>query len=374
MLLQYTQTANATLFQYSNMAGENEKQLRKALKAEVSPLLIGLRNDNKALWKAVKLLVSEQKKTKNVKIQNQIEPPEIQKVETINPQKEIKVNNFPEKIRVRGIKGLFASLNGNIRTGDNLLVKSILQVEKALKSHIFKVQVQNQKEIIFPKVQTVDFVKEIKTLLKELKQEVVQRVKIENSTPKDAIPVVLVDKDKKRFYNAISQIVNALSHASDVRSLFQKFFTEGRTFKVTTGIISTANNQNENEFVLIRNPAGSGIKVRFDDMKFQASGNIVVFVRVYRLPTITDTGVALAVSNTRTDGKPEKSQAFLAPTASDFGTLLEAFISTIENNFITENKLIDMLLEGEDMLITIQQSAASSQNASFDSHYVEEHI
>ena len=350
---------------------DKEKQFRKALKAEITPLIIGLRNDNKALWKAIKLLVSEQKKTKNVKIQNQIEPPEIQKVETINPQREIKVNNFPEKIRVRGIKGLFASLNGNIRTGDNLLVKAVLQVEKALKSHIFKVQVQNQKEIKFPKVQTVDFVKEIKELLK---QEAVQRVKIDNSTPKDAIPVVLVDKDKKRFYNAISQIVNALSHASDVRSLFQKFFTEGRTFKVTTGIISTANNQNENEFVLIRNPAGSGIKVRFDDMKFQASGNIVVFVRVYRLPTITDTGVALAVNNTRTDGKPEKSQAFLAPTASDFGTLLEAFISTIENNFVTENKLADMLLEGEDILITIQQSSASSQNASFDSHYVEEHI
>ena len=152
-----------------------------------------------------------------------------------------------------------------------------------------------------------------------------------------------------------------------------KFFDDGRTFKVATDIISTANNQNENELILIRNPAGSDTKIRFDDMKFQSSGNILTFVRVYRLPTITDTGVALVVNNTRTDGKPTKTEAFFAPTASAFGTLLETFISTIENNFVTENKLIDMLLEGEDLLITVQQSSASSQSASFDTHYVEQH-
>ena len=353
------------------MAGK-EKDFKKALKAEVAPLLIVLRKEIAGLTKVTKLLVSEQKKTRNVNIKSQ-EFPDVQKVETINPQTEVKVKNFPEATRVKGIRGLFSDLGNKIRQGDEGVIKILLLKFDELRKSTLKVEVQNQKAIVFPKVQTVDFVKELKHILKQAE---VQRVKIENSTPGEAVPVVLTSKDKKRFYDAISQIVNAIGGGggrADVRSLFQKFFSKGRTFKVTTGIISTANNQNENELILIRNPAGSGTKVRFDDMKFQASGNIVVFVRVYRLPTITDTGVALEVNNTRTDGKPEKSQAFLAPTASAFGTLLETFISTIENNFVTENRLIDMLLEGEDILITIQQSSSSSQNASFDTHYIEEH-
>ncbi len=355
------------------MAGENEKQLRKALRAEVNPLLIGLRSDNKQLWKAIKLLIEEQKKTRNVNIKRQ-EFPEIQKVETTNPQREIKVSNFPETTKVVGIKGLFGNLYNKLEQLENKrdegLQRLFLGFTKAIKVHIFKVRVENPTEIKFPKVQTVDFVKGIKELLK---QEAVQRVKIENSTPKDAIPVVLVDKDKKRFYNILSAISSGINHATDVRSLFQKFFDEGRTFKVTSDIISTANNQNENELILIRNPAGSDTKIRFDDMKFQSSGNILTFVRIYRVPTVTDTGVPLVVNNTRTDGKPPKSLAFFAPTASDFGTLLETFISTIENNFDIENKLVDTLLEGEDLLITVQQSSSSSQNSSFDTHYIEQH-
>ena len=95
-----------------------------------------------------------------------------------------------------------------MRTGDNLLVKSILQVGTALKSQVFKVHIQNQKEIVFPKVQTVDFVKEIKELLKQAET---RNVHIENQSPKDAVAVKLATQDGRRFYDAMLQVTGGTS-------------------------------------------------------------------------------------------------------------------------------------------------------------------
>lgn len=355
------------------MENETEKQIKKALKAELAPLLIGLRNEIGALRKQLQRSEKARPDVQKTKVTNQPKPPEVQKVEQTNPQKEVSVKNFPEHVKVWGIRKALANIYDKYEQvehyNNELLIQAITKTAKKavteIKDFVFHVRIVNQTK--FPTVMKVQE-------QRPQKQREVQRVKIENSAPGDAVPVVLVEKGKRRFYNALVDAVNQIQHATDVRTLFQKFSSAGRTFKITTDIASTANNQNENEFVLIRNPAGSGIKISIDDLKFQASGNILTFVRVYRLPTVTDTGVALAVNNTRTDGKPTKSEAFFAPTASAFGTLLETFISTIENNFFTEMKLVDTLLEGEDLLITVQQSSASSQNASFDAHYVEDHI
>ncbi|KKM01602.1 hypothetical protein LCGC14_1792800, partial [marine sediment metagenome] len=279
------------------MAGK-EKDFKKALKAEVAPLLIVLRKEIAGLTKVTKLLVSEQKKTRNVNIKSQ-EFPDVQKVETINPQTEVKVKNFPEATRVKGIRGLFSDLGNKIRQGDEGVIKILLLKFDELRKSTLKVEVQNQKAIVFPKVQTVDFVKELKHILKQAE---VQRVKIENSTPGEAVPVVLTSTDKKKFYNAISEVVRALGGGGgrpDVRDLAQKASDEGHTYTFATGILSSANNQNENELILIRNPAGSKRILRIEEFNFQSDGNIIIFVNVYKAPTVTDTGTPITINKTR---------------------------------------------------------------------------
>lgn len=205
--------------------GDKEKQnFKKALKAEVSPLLIGVRNEIAELGKKIDKLVAKKQ-------------PDVIKTKETNPLKfptqiEAKITNPQERVEVKGIKGMFEGLYKKITQSDNLLVNSILQVKTAIQSQIFKVEVQNQKEVVFPKVQTVDFVKELKEILKELKQAEVQRVKIENSEPGEAIPVVLTTRNRKALYDIIFQVTGG-SNLGNVKKLLQTINTTLENLDIT---------------------------------------------------------------------------------------------------------------------------------------------
>ena len=360
------------------MAGQYEKEFKKAIKAEIAPLLVGLRREMAGVGKILKKLEKKKAPTEiDVKVKDF---PDVQRVETVNPQKEVSVKNFPEAIRVKGIKLLLRGVTKFFEDKEQSIGKSLLKHYlsgvKQLKSHVFKVEVSNQTEVKFPEVQEVDFVEEIYTVLKGLKQAEVQRVKIENSTPGEAVPVVLTSKDKKKFYNAISEVVRALGGGGgrpDVRDLAQKASDEGHTYTFATGILSSANNQNENEIILLRNPAGSKRILRIEEFNFQSDGNIIIFVNVYKAPTVTDTGTPITINKTRSDGKPNLSEAFFGPTASDFGAVIKSFVlSTGTASFIFQPNLKEFLLEGEDVLVTIQKSSASASSVSFAGSFVEE--
>lgn len=184
---------------------DKERELRKALKAELLPPLLGLRNEIKKLGDIL------------VEIKNQ-QPPEIIKTEIINqrePLKEVAISNFPEtskveilnptkEVEVKGIGSFFekffegtSALSGGIVTLSLAIRKEI----KELADKVFRVEVTNQKD-------NSDIVEAIKNI----KQEppiinIPNGVRITNSEPNEAIPVILTSHDKKRFYTALQQVI-----------------------------------------------------------------------------------------------------------------------------------------------------------------------
>lgn len=203
---------------------KKEKNFKAALKSVVAPLLIVIRREVKEGNK--KLLEYFEKR------------PDVQKTEVTNQQKDIEVSNFPEKIKAEitnpqkevEVKGLTKSLSTNVKsivnklstTADSIvksLTESTDEVKTFIKSHTFKVEVENQKEIKFPKMQGVKLsADDMKILIKGIKQEV-QRVQIENSTPGEAIPVVLTNKEKRRFYDLTLQITGGTNMARVVEAI-----------------------------------------------------------------------------------------------------------------------------------------------------------
>jgi len=231
------------------MAGNIEKQFKEAIKAELKPLFLALRNDNKATRKIMRLLIAESKKTRSVNIDKQ-KFPEVQKVETTNPQKEVAVSNFPEAVKVKGIRSYFRNLGNKIEQIEDKrnegLQRLISGVTKAVKTHVFKVAVENQTEVKFPKVQKVDFTQEVYKLLKQAE---VQRVKIENSTPDEAVPVVLVDKMKKRFYEVLQIVSSAgkqIAQGHIVKSPTNGFASVGTSSSI---IVASNNDRTDLEIV-----------------------------------------------------------------------------------------------------------------------------
>jgi len=201
---------------------KENKTHKDALKSVVKPLLIVIRKEIKE---------------GNEKLLEHFEArPEVQETKITNPQYEIKVTNFPDEIKAKitnpqkevEVKGLAKSLTTlkdsivkGLSSNVDSVVKSIGEAKTFIKSHTFKVTVQNQKEVKFPKVQGVKLSDaDMKKLIKGIKQEV-QRVTIENSAPGEAIPVVLTNKDRRRFYDLLVQITGG-TNLDNVKKLLQQ--------------------------------------------------------------------------------------------------------------------------------------------------------
>lgn len=182
---------------------KEKKPFRSALKSVVEPLLIGLRNEVKKLTEKIEAGQASTQKTEvtnfpeqrdEIKVSNL---PETQKVEVTNPQEQVNVKGLGE-----GLSTLKEAIVKRLTTTSDSIVNSI----KELGGKTLSVKITNQKEIKFPKTQGVKLSDaDMQTLIKGIKQEV-QRVQIENSQPGEAVPVVLTDRDRRRFVEAFMNV------------------------------------------------------------------------------------------------------------------------------------------------------------------------
>ena len=187
------------------MANDIQKKLQVALQKELKPLFIGLRNDLAALLSEQKKQTAKKPPTvQKIKVTNH---PDIQKVEQINVPREVKITNPQKEVNVNGIKQLFGNLYNKLAQihleDTNTLTKLFAGLTKALKAQVFKVRVENQ--LALPTVLKVE--EQNPTEQKQL-----QDVRITNSKPREAIPVVLVSHDLKRFYDVMVQLVGGGGH------------------------------------------------------------------------------------------------------------------------------------------------------------------
>lgn len=141
--------------------------------------------------------------------------------------------------------------------------------------------------------------------------------------------------------------------------LWQRQATAGMGYAVTTNNILIAN-ANENDFLLLKNPAGSGKTIRVERIIFgsdENQANKSTFFRTYRDPTITGNGTALTINNLKKGGSAGVMTAFKIPIISARGTLMS--VGSYQAPRVSDDtELAVMLQPGENMLITIDPTAS----------------
>lgn len=183
------------------MDKKQAEQLKEILRSEFLPLFVGLRDELKAVKKLQSDLLAK-------------EPPDIQKTEVVNtpePIKEVGISNLPEvqkvevtnqpepikEVSIANIAPMFGAIHQSFKDGVKLLLDTLKNNWNDAKANVFDVRVQNiEKHPDTIKVSN----------FKDFKQDFPERIKISNSQPSEAVPVILTDRDRKNFYNAVQQL------------------------------------------------------------------------------------------------------------------------------------------------------------------------
>ena len=140
--------------------------------------------------------------------------------------------------------------------------------------------------------------------------------------------------------------------------LWQRLASGGSGYAVTTNNIIIANTL-ENDFLLLKNTAGSGKTLRLYKITFgsdQNPANKSALFRIYRDPTITSNGTSLGVNNLKKGGSASVMTAFRTPVISARGTLMSAG-SFDASGAAHEADLGLTILPGENVLITLNATA-----------------
>lgn len=128
---------------------------------------------------------------------------------------------------------------------------------------------------------------------------------------------------------------------------------------ILSGSVTLAN-KNEADILLVRNAVASGIHLHWWQYIFNVLTSANVVVRGYRNPTITTNGTALTPHNLNADGSGAISNWYINPTISARGTLMEQFAVNSQTFTVKEEDLGYGVIEGEDMLISLQASSANT--------------
>lgn len=183
------------------MAEEIKKQFKEALQSELSPLIIGLRNELKVLGEKLDVIKSkEPPEIVKSEITNYPESPEISKVEVINPIEKIEITNPQTIVEIKELEPAFSSLKDYLGKIITELNDGFSDKIDELSSEVLEVRVQNQKDVKFPEVQKVEVQNQVKQI---------EAVRVLNSKPEDAIPVVLVEKTFQKYYDLANQYLMA---------------------------------------------------------------------------------------------------------------------------------------------------------------------
>lgn len=148
-----------------------------------------------------------------------------------------------------------------------------------------------------------------------------------------------------------------LNYGPNSEDLWQVMSRNGLGFTSVSGFVSIANT-NETDFMLMRNPANSGVLVRLSEflLTLGATATQRSIFRFYRTPTITDVGTPMTVSKVLpTSSNTNKALMYQSPTISARGSLIQLF-SVEFSTFSRNQELGRYLVQGSDLLITAQAS------------------
>lgn len=175
------------------------------------------------------------------------------------------------------------------------------------------------------------------------------------------IPVKAKDNGDGTFSLSTSSS-DALSSVSVV-DLWQKMSRAGQGFTSLTGFV-TVSGTVETDFMLIRNPLGSGVLIRLKEFMLTTGSSATQssIFRIYRNPTVTSTGTPLTISKVLTTAAQNPAAlTYQSPTISNRGILIQLFEVDFRT-FIRDQELSRYIPAGTDILITVQGSTTNLEH------------
>ena len=131
---------------------------------------------------------------------------------------------------------------------------------------------------------------------------------------------------------------------------WQDAVADGKGFVVGTNNL-TISGTAESDFMLIKNPLGSGKTIKLYKANFGLDASTVnpTTFRIYRDPTITANGTALTIRNLKKSGAATAMTAFRAPTISARGSFMASDVfSSIESDIIFD---LGFLIEADENIL-----------------------
>jgi len=147
-------------------------------------------------------------------------------------------------------------------------------------------------------------------------------------------------------------------------TLFQSYAENGKAFSVIQPFITLAG-QSETDFLLFRNPTGSTIRVKINDILYTYNkGSGISIVRVYNNPTITSNGIALTALKMNTLGSiSPQALVNYAPTISARGTIRKIFGQSAIGTYVDHYDSSLILGANSSILFTVQPAANNTDHS-----------
>jgi len=141
-----------------------------------------------------------------------------------------------------------------------------------------------------------------------------------------------------------------------VQSGAENLVKDGKVFVLTTDLINISTNQ-ETEFLLLKNPSGSGKTLFVNSMCVGCTDPATDpnFLKAYRNPTISNNGTQITPNNMFNGGASSQVQLYKIPTATDNGTLL--FIVGYSDTHTKDMGGLWAIQAGESILFNIDADA-----------------
>lgn len=151
--------------------------------------------------------------------------------------------------------------------------------------------------------------------------------------------------------------------AASAPDLWQ-FYTLAQMGFSATIPLQTIAGQSETDFILFRNPTGSGKIIKFHDIDYLYNkGSGIAIVRMYLGPTITSVGTGVSVQKRYVGGAiSPTSLVYYNPTISARGTVIRIFGQSAVASFTEEEHLGWIIPANTDMLITVQPAANNTDH------------
>lgn len=157
-----------------------------------------------------------------------------------------------------------------------------------------------------------------------------------------------------------------IPNSNSAPDLWQYYALYGQNFAFVTTFI-TISGQLETDFVLFRNPSGSGKIIRLHDIDYiYNKGAGIGIVRIYLNPTITSDGTPLNINNKYINYPNSPiAQAYLSPITTAKGTIRKTFGQSAVGTYSEEQHLGLIMPANSTLLLTVQPAANNTDHSMY---------